>query len=166
MSEEARIIEAILFSAGRAVSLGELKELTGFDENLILASLEKLSSKYNQASSALELSRAAEKYAMQVKVKYSDKVTEIAPKEIPERLLKTLALIAYHQPILQVELLKLIGSKVYDHVRELHELGMIRTRAKGRTKILTTTKLFPEYFGIGTTKREEIKKYLSQEVKI
>lgn len=164
MEKLERIIEAILFSAGRAVSIEELKELTNCDENVISSALEKLIYEYAQLG-ALEISKVGEKYVMQVKLEYGDKVAKIAPKEIPEHLLKTLALIAYHQPIRQVELFRLIGSKVYEHVKELYELGMIRARNDGRTKILTTSKLFPEYFGIGTTKREDIKKWLESKVK-
>jgi segregation and condensation protein B len=165
MEELERVIEAILFSAGRAISLEELKELTGCsDELAITQTLEKLSSEYSGAESALEISKAGEKYVMQVKVEHGAKVAKIAAKEISEHLLKTLALIAYHQPIKQVELLKIIGSKVYEHVNELHELGMIRARSEGRTKILTTSKLFPEYFGIGVTNRKDIKKWLENKV--
>lgn len=162
---EGGLIEAILFSAGRAVGIDELANLTAMPEEVIRAHLEKLISNYAEKDCGLEISKAGEKYAMQVKAEYAENVVNIAPKEIPEHLLRTLALIAYHQPVKQVEMQKLIGSKIYDHVKELEELGMIRAREDGRTKILTTTKLFPEYFGIGTTSREEIKKVLGEKVK-
>ncbi|MDI6707574.1 MAG: SMC-Scp complex subunit ScpB [Candidatus Thermoplasmatota archaeon] len=165
MKELERIVEAILFSAGRAVSMRELKELTNCDENAITSALEKLSLEYAQSQRAIEISKAGEKYAMQVKLEFADEVAKIAPKEIPEHLLKTLALIAYHQPVKQVELARLIGSKVYEHVKELEELGMIRARSEGRTKILNTSKLFPEYFGIGSTKKEDIIKWFESKVK-
>ena len=85
--------------------------------------------------------------------------------EIPKKLLKTLALIVYHQPIKQSELQNILGPKVYEHVKELHELGLIRTRREGKTKILTTTKRMPEYFGISTTDKEEITKWLIKKLK-
>ena len=85
--------------------------------------------------------------------------------EIPKKLLKTLALIVYHQPIKQSELQNILGPKVYEHVKELHELGLIRTRREGKTKILTTTKRMPEYFGISTTDKEEIRKWLIKKLK-
>lgn len=162
---EEGLIEAILFSAGRAVGIDEFTNLTAMSGDIIRKHLEKLILRYAEKDSGLEISKAGEKYAMQVKAEYAENVVKVAPKEIPEHLLRTLALIAYHQPIKQVEMQKLIGSKIYDHVKELEELGMIRAREDGRTKILTTSKLFPEYFGIGATSREEIKKVLGEKVK-
>jgi segregation and condensation protein B len=86
--------------------------------------------------------------------------------DIPKRLLKTLALIAYHQPLKQSELLEMVGQKVYDHVKELHKLGLILESPQGQTKILTTSSRFPEYFGIKTTKRDDIKKWMAERVGI
>jgi segregation and condensation protein B len=84
--------------------------------------------------------------------------------EIPNKVLKTAALIAYHQPIKQSELQEMFGSKVYDHVKVLNDLGLIKKREKGRTIVLTTTKQFSEYFGIDTTNHEKIKQWLVNKV--
>jgi segregation and condensation protein B len=165
MSEEKKIIEALLFSAGSALSLKELKELTGFENEIILEALQELSSEYSNNSTALEIAKIGEKYAMQVKVEYGDKVAKVAPREIPDKLLKTLALIAYHQPIKQSELLKYIGSKVYENVKALEEHGMINTKPSGRTKVITTSRAFLEYFSIDSRRKEEIKKLLEEKIK-
>jgi segregation and condensation protein B len=78
--------------------------------------------------------------------------------------LKTLALIAFHQPIKQSNLRRMIGPKVYDHVDELASHRLIYAKKHGSTEMLTTTKLFPEYFGINSTKPEEIREYLAKKV--
>jgi segregation and condensation protein B len=78
--------------------------------------------------------------------------------------LKTLALIAFHQPVKQSNLRRMIGPKVYDHVDELSAMKLINAKKHGTTEMLTTTKLFPEYFGIDTTKPEEIREFLAKKV--
>ena len=47
---------------------------------------------------------------------------------------------------------------------ELSDLNLINTKKHGATEMLTTTKLFPEYFGINTTKPEEIRDFLMKKV--
>jgi hypothetical protein len=56
----------------------------------------------------------------------------------------------------------MLGPKVYDHVRELKALGLINARRKGSTLELTTTQRFPEYFGIESAKREDIKRFMAE----
>jgi hypothetical protein len=94
---------------------------------------------------------------MQVRPQASEPATKFAPPEIPSKLLKTLALIAYHQPMKQSELVDMIGTKVYDHVPELVERGLVKAREEGVTKILVTTALFPEYFGLDAEDREQVR---------
>ena len=160
------IIEAVLFSVGRAVSIEEIADTTKFSPDQIKKSMKKLITEYENREGAIEISKAGAKYAMQLKSDYAIAATKLADMEVPKKLLKTLALIVYHQPIKQSELQNIIGPKVYDHVRELHEFGFIRTRREGRSKVLTTTKRMPEYFGISTTDRDEIRKWLVKKLKI
>jgi segregation and condensation protein B len=56
------------------------------------------------------------------------------------------------------------GQKIYDHVDELVSMKIVNSKKHGSTELLTTSKLFPEYFGIETTKPEEIREYLSKKV--
>jgi hypothetical protein len=85
---------------------------------------------------------------------------------VPGRLLKTLALIAYHQPVRQSELMEMVGPRVYDQVKELADMGLVIAAAKGSTKVLTTTQRFLEYFGIANARRDYIKRFLADRVGI
>jgi len=58
----------------------------------------------------------------------------------------------------------MIGPKVYDHVDDLAAKKLIYAKKHGTTEMLTTTKLFPEYFGIDSTKPEEIREFLAKKV--
>ena len=102
------------------------------------------------------------KYALQLKTEAVEYGRRLAPQEIPSYLLRTLALIAHEQPMLQKELKHKLGDKVYEHVGELVELGMIRRDRKGRSFELSVTEAFMEYFGINAENQNELKAYLEQ----
>lgn len=161
MAKPERVVEAALFSAGRPVSVEEIRDATGLDPETIRKTLRKLIRSSRNRDTSLEVAKAGAKYAMQLKKELVPAAAKLAQMDIPKRLLKTLALIAYHQPVKQSEVLEMVGPKVYDHVKELHKLGLILESPVGQTKILSTSSRFPEYFGIKTTKREEIKKWMA-----
>lgn len=158
------IVEAALFSAGKPLAADELAENTGIDRRKVLGYLKELQQRYAAAASSLEVNRAGDKWAMQVRTSYAEKTTRLAPMEIPLKLLKTLALIAYHQPVLQSDVKEMIGEKVYEHVHLLTEAGLVKKRVHERSFLLMTTEAFPEYFGIPAADREGIKHYLAKKV--
>jgi segregation and condensation protein B len=165
--KEKRLVESILFSASKPVSINEIKETTGLSPNKIKKLLNELIEDYSvkfKDETSMEIVRAGDKYAMQVKKKYIDSSVMIAKPEINSNLLKTLTLIAFHQPLKQSNLRRMIGVKAYDHVDELASMKLVHAKKHGSTEMLTTTKLFPEYFGIDSTKPEDIKDFLIKKV--
>ena len=58
----------------------------------------------------------------------------------------------------------MIGQKIYDHVDELVAMKLVYSKKHGTTELLTTTKKFPEYFGIDSTKPDRIKHFLAKKV--
>lgn len=162
-----RLVESVLFSATEPVSINQIKESTGLSRKKVKKNLEKLIEDYNvkrKNETSMEVTKAGDKYAMQVKQKYADKSRMVAEPEIDSNLLKTLTLIAFHQPVKQSNLRRMIGTKAYDHVDKLSSLKLIHAKKHRNTEMLTTTKRFPEYFGIDTTKPEEIRDFLMKKV--
>ena len=165
--KEKRLIESVLFSSSKPVSINEIKEATDLPPKKIKDALETLIENYNverKNDTSMEIVKAGNKYAMQVKKKYIDQSVMISKPDINSNLLKTLALIAFHQPVKQSNLRRMAGPKIYDHVDELASMKLVHSRKHGSTEMLTTTKLFPEYFGIDTTKPEEIRDFLANKV--
>jgi len=154
------VVEAALFAAGRALSLKEISELTGLSPKVAKLVAEDLAKDYNARESGLEIREFEDRYVMQVRAEIAEKVSKIAPKELEAPLLRTLAIIAYNQPINQSDLARIRGSKSYAHVKELEEMGLIRAEAEGRTKRLTTTKSFADYFGLDFDDPEFVKKVM------
>ena len=161
-----RLVEAALFTAGRPVSVDEIVEATGLDVKSAKRALKALEMEYDERGdgTALEVGQAGEKWAMQLRTRYVQHARLLAEMEIPKKLLKTLALIAFHQPLLQSELVEMVGTKAYDHVRELTEIGLVKARAEGVSKRLTSSPSFPEYFGIPATDTHEIRTFLAKKV--
>ncbi|HEX08417.1 MAG TPA: SMC-Scp complex subunit ScpB [Thermoplasmatales archaeon] len=165
--DERQLVESALFSAGRAISLNEIKEVTGLSQKKILRAINDLIEEYNKNEQrAIEIVKAGEKYAMQLKPNYVEHTRTIAKPEIPTDVLKTLALIAYHQPIKQSDLRHMLGQKIYEHVDLLVEKRLINSKKHGTTELLTTSSFFPEYFGIDKTNPDEIKEFLANKIGI
>jgi len=162
--KEKRLIESVLFSASKPVSINKIKDATDLPPKTIKDTIETLIEDYNverKNDTSMEIVKAGNKYAMQVKKKYIDQSVMLAKPDIHSNLLRTLALIAFHQPVKQSNLRRMAGPKIYDHVDELASMKLIHSKKHGSTEMLTTTKLFPEYFGIDTTKPEEIRDFLA-----
>jgi segregation and condensation protein B len=151
------IVEAALFSAGKPLSVEEISQQTNLPPDAVKDACKELAKEYDSRDTVLEVGKAGAKWAMQVRPQAAEPATKFAPPEIPSKLLKTLALIAYHQPMKQSELVDMIGTKVYDHVPELVGRGLVKAREEGVTKILVTTPLFPEYFGLDAEDREQVR---------
>jgi len=165
--KEERLVESVLFSASMPVSINEIKEATGLSKKKVVDAIEGLIQTYNvdrKNETSIEVIKAGDKYTMQVKKRFFDQSVMVAKPEIQSHHLKTLALIAFHQPVKQSNLRRMIGPKVYDHVDELSDMKLVNAKKHGSTEMLTTTKLFPEYFGIDSTNPEEIREFLAKKV--
>jgi len=165
--KEKRLVESVLFSASNPVSINELKDSTKLSTKNIKTTIDELIQDYNvtrKDETSMEIIKAGEKYTMQVKKQYADQTIMVAKPEIQSNLLKTLTLIAFHQPLKQSNLRRMIGTKAYDQVDELVDLKLVNSKKYGSTEMLTTTQLFPEYFGIDTTDPDEIRSFLMKKV--
>lgn len=162
----AHIVEAALFSAGKPIAVEEIAETTGLPPDVVKKAVKELQETYAKNDTVLEVGKAGTKWAMQVRSQAAEPASKFAPMEIPAKTLKTLALIAYHQPMKQADLVHMMGSKVYDHIPELVSRGLIRAREEGATKILVTTAAFPEYFGLDASNPEEIRRTMGKLVGI
>lgn len=159
-----RIVEAELFSAAKPVTVTELSQTSGLDARTVRSALDKLVDEYNSSDRAIEIAKMGPRYAMQVKKDFKDYAWKLSEMEIPKDVLKTASLIAYYQPVLQSKLFDLIGNKVYQHVKVLEELKLVKTRPRKNSFELTTTKKFIETFGIDARSRAEVKAWLEGEL--
>ncbi|MFY9716390.1 MAG: SMC-Scp complex subunit ScpB [Thermoplasmata archaeon] len=158
-------VEAILFASGKPLSVKEITTALGVsDFRPVQQAVRTLERTYENRQSALEVRRVGDRYALQLQEPYVPAVHSVTPVEMAPRTVKALTLIAYHQPLLQSVLVRMIGDVAYEEVQHLRGIGLVRTEPKGSTLELTTTRRFAEYFGIASTRPEEIRRFLEQKL--
>ncbi len=165
MDENMRIVEAVLFSSDRPLRVGEIAKVAGLTSQDVSKAMRKLREEYEKRNGAIEIARIGNKYVMQLRQDYVNYGYAMGKKEMSDDVLKTLAIIAYYQPIAQSRLREIVGSKVYAHIEELKKRGFVYGKKSGRTEVLRTTKRFNEYFGIDASKPEEVKKFFEKSQK-
>ncbi len=158
------IVESVLFSAGRPLSIPELEEMTGIGRSDLRKAMKKLKRMYGNRKSAIEIKKIGTSYSMQLSSGYVSYGVQVQEAEMEKDLLKTAALIAYYQPVRQSDLKKKLGEKVYRHVDELKDKGLILVERDGRTYSIRTSPKFQEYFGLEAGDREELKRLMAEKV--
>ncbi|MFO7991290.1 MAG: SMC-Scp complex subunit ScpB [Thermoplasmata archaeon] len=158
------ILEAVLFSAGRPLTVPDIEEAVGIERTQLRKGIKRLKRMYQNRKTSIEIKKIGRRYSMQLKPEYNQYGIEIMEPELDEEILKTAALIAYYQPIRQSDLKKKIGSKVYDHIEHLKKKNLIIVERDGRTYSLRTSPKFQEYFGLAAKDRNELKKIISEKL--
>jgi segregation and condensation protein B len=169
-----RVIEALLFSAQKPLSIRELmgaiKEAGAEDESRdrrtnefervsqadIAAALEQLKIEYIEQQRAFQLNEKADGWQLATNPKYAQWVRQLFPAPKPARLsapaLETLAIIAYRQPIMRADVEAVRGVNIDGVLQTLMERGLVkiagRAEIPGRPLLYETTQFFLEHFGL------------------
>lgn len=122
-----------------------------------------LSEIYERDNSALEVQRLPrEKVVLQLKSDFTRPASRVSIKPLlTDGPLRTLSYVAYHQPVEQREVALARGSQSYKHLKKLENIGLIKRKKSGRTKIVRTTQDFADHLGLSqdrTTMRRELRK--------
>ncbi|MCJ2519899.1 MAG: SMC-Scp complex subunit ScpB [Candidatus Thermoplasmatota archaeon] len=158
------LLEAVLFLSGKAMTERQLSEATGISTTGIKRLLTILNGEYEERGSALRVARRGRRWVMQVREEYMEKAAHMAPTTLPPAVLKSASLIAYYQPVKQSHLVRILGTKAYDHIRRLREGGLIAARPSGRTLLLSTTSKFLEFFGLEARSREDLRRLMAERI--
>jgi chromosome segregation and condensation protein ScpB len=109
--------------------------------------IKELIREYAERGSAIEITEIDGKYEMRIGNDVIQRVKQFAQDtEISKSALRTLAYLSKHDGMLKSELVKRIGSQVYEDVRELVEAEFVKSAKAGRTSKLTLTEKFRKYF--------------------
>ena len=168
------ILEAILFSAQKPLSLKEIREvfagapehaegdetvrgLKKVKEAEVTAALEQLAKEHEEAGRSYRLVCVAGCWQFVTQPEYAPWLKAlVGHKARPPRLsapgLETLTIIAYRQPITRAEIEQIRGVAVDGVMQTLLERGLVeqlgRAEVVGRPMTYGTTALFLEYFGL------------------
>jgi len=153
-------IEGALYAAGKPLSIEILSTKLEIGKKEVEELINELAFDYLDRSTALVIAQIGDRYQMQIKSEYTEKVSKFAEGgAIAERYLRTLTIIALKQPILKSLVIKLRGSGAYEHVKYLIDNGLIEAVKKGRSQELTTAEKYAEMFGLPKN-REEMKRMM------
>ena len=146
-------IEAALYSSGRALAADQLAGAAGItSKKRVIEEAKAIAVSLKSALSAVEIVEyPGPRFAMQLKAEYTSVARRFATKPLLSKAaLRTLSFIAYFQPISSTDLAARRSSAVYEHVKDLGEVGFLVWVRKGRSKLYSTTPEFAEYFGLST----------------
>ncbi len=158
-------VEAALFSSAEGLRISIIAEKTGFPEEEIRVALHDLRKDYDDRNSAIVIAKIGNEFRMMLRSDYTDYTGTFAKAEMAGGVMRTLSTIAYHQPILQSKLVDVRGPRAYEDVQKLLDMGFITAKKQGQTKELTTTNHFAEYFGIGSTRKADIRQWIESQAK-
>jgi len=143
-------IEAILFTTGRFLGIDDVGKMAGVgDKEFLNKILNELKEDYEKRNSSLEIVHENDMWRLNIKKNYLH-LTErlLSESEFDRPTQETLAVIAYKQPALQSDVIKIRGNKAYDHIKLLMDSNFITSEKSGRTRILKLTSKFYDYFDV------------------
>ncbi|MBI2667136.1 SMC-Scp complex subunit ScpB [Candidatus Woesearchaeota archaeon] len=143
-------IEAILFTTGRFMDTEEISKLIGIGSiGIVKETLNKLIDDYKSKTTSLEIIEDNNKFKLNIKKEYNYLTTSLLKdSEFDNQTTKTLAIIAYKNPVLQSEIIDIRGNKAYDHIKLLKDNGFINSEKKGRTRLIKLSPKFFDYFDV------------------
>jgi segregation and condensation protein B len=144
------LVEAALFLSPQPMTRRGIAKVLG-DVRLAYVDqlLEDLAQTYSESKRGIELMVDEGRATLRVKRDYIDRVAHLAPQQdIPRPILRTLAVIAYNQPVTQADVIRVRGNKGYSHISDLVDRGLVRAEEHGRTLLLHVTKEFLRHFGL------------------
>jgi segregation and condensation protein B len=167
----ARIIEALLFSAQKPLSIKEIVDLlhnAGTEDKFspnefakvrqaeVAGAIEQLKIEYIQHEHGFQLVEKADGWQLASDPKYAQWVRGLFPAPKPARLsspaLETLAIIAYRQPITRADVEAVRGVTIDGVLQTLMERGLVkisgRAEIPGRPLLYETTEFFLDHFGL------------------
>ena len=147
MGSDKAFVEAALFVSADPVKAKDVADTVGLDTQRVMSLLGELQEEYRLRGAGIEIVESNGSWVMRPRPEYEQSLTTLIPEtDLSRPVIKTLALIAYEQPIKQSYVVKIRGTRAYCYIRQLLDLGLIEGRRKGNTKILSTTPRFKEYF--------------------
>lgn len=159
-SEDEAIVEAVLFTMGKAVETRQLAAALGRDEEAARTAVLRLRERYEEEKRGIQIAQLEDSWQMCTRAEYYENLICVAsaPKKqiLTDVVLETLSIIAYKQPITKVEIEKIRGVKSDHAVNRLIEYNLVyevgRLDAPGRPALFATTEEFLRRFGVGSTK--------------
>ena len=166
VSDEAAIlptsqVEALLFSTQHPLTPGRIAELLELNSTrTVKRAVAELNHEYENTGRVFRVEQVAGGYQLLTLPEHGELIRKLVTKETDAKLgksaLETLAVIAYKQPILRVDVESIRGVACGEVIRGLMEKHLVkisgRAEIPGRPILYGTTKRFLEIFGLNDLK--------------
>ncbi len=151
-----RIVEAVLFSSSRPLSVKNLaKRMENFSIDEIHNAINRLIQEYNTNDSSLEILEVAGGFQMRTRPAYREWVRRFAREKdagLTRAMLEALAVIAYKQPVTKRDIDTMRGVDSARVLKQLLERKLIeiggREEELGQKILFRTTGRFLELYGL------------------
>ena len=156
-----QVLEALLFASDVPLSVAKIVQTLGLDTaRTVKAAVAELNEGYSRREAAFRIEERAGGYQILTLPQYAEYIQRLLRKRDEGRLtpaaLETLAIIAYKQPILRVDVEAIRGVACGEVIRTLMEYNLVkivgRAEEVGRPMLYGTTRHFLEVFGLGSLK--------------
>ncbi len=150
-------IEALLMATERPITAAKLSEVTeAGGQAAVRKAIEALNERYEHTGASFRINAIAGGFQVQTLPEFDDLLSRLLQTRKDSRLsqaaIETLAIIAYRQPILRVDIEAIRGVACGEVLRGLIEKQLIkivgRADVLGRPMLYGTTKKFLEVFGL------------------
>ncbi|MFM7322893.1 MAG: SMC-Scp complex subunit ScpB [Armatimonadota bacterium] len=149
------MVEALLFASGEPLSVRELEKATEWDGDAVREALEELGRSLRDGERGLVLVEIAGGWQLATRPEYAAAVGRLlAPRanRLSKPALETVTIVAYRQPVTQLEIEAIRGVACDAVLRTLMERELIheagRKPTPGRPILYGTTPAFLHYFGL------------------
>jgi segregation and condensation protein B len=148
------IIEALVIATTEPLPLRNIAEIAGVSESTVKAIIDELNLEYRQNARAFEIKEIAGGFQIYTLPKYAEWVGALHKRKdrLSKAALETLAIIAYHQPVIRADIEKMRGVDSTWILDSLLQKNLIKTCGRlpspGRPIKYGTTREFLRYFGI------------------
>ena len=148
------IIEALVIATTEPLPLRSIAEIVNVPESAVRSYIDELNKEYRGSARAFEIREIAGGFQIYTLPRYAEWVGTLHKRKerLSKAALETLAIIAYHQPIIRAEIEKIRGVDSTWVLDTLLRKNLVRTcgrmHSPGRPIKYGTTKEFLRYFGI------------------
>ncbi len=150
-------VEAVLFLARSPLTSRKLAQMAGLPDGTRARSLvRRLQQCYQSQGTAFQVVEVAGGFQLRTRAELAPWTAPLLSREAAERLsapaLETLAVVAYHQPVLRAQVEAIRGVQSGELLKQLLQRGLVRIVGRspelGRPFLYGTTRRFLEVFGL------------------
>lgn len=156
IKEVKSIIEALLFTAGEALSIQDISEAIQMDKRTIRNLLDEMIDEYKYEKRGIQIISFGGKYQLSTRPEHMEYIRRLLGPQNKQSLsraaLETMAIIAYNQPVTRQKIDLIRGVKNEKIISSLVEKKLVkdvgRLDGPGRPILYGTTDEFLRYFGL------------------